>query len=105
MTSNGNLLFQGCWNGDISKSVCGEGEEEKVGNVEKNTNYSVSLSHIKAVTLHLNSNGNPLRVFNWGSCLGFLKRSIFKMLLWLQEGGWVNIIQSFLRTVSELKKK
>ena len=42
MTSNLNGLFQGCWNGDISKSQCGGGEEEKIVN-EVETQISQGL--------------------------------------------------------------
>jgi len=76
MTSNGNIIFQGSWSGDISKSVCGGGEEEKIGSVGK-TDHLGSLSHINADTLHLNSNVNPLRVFSQGKLLRFFKREYF----------------------------
>lgn len=33
MTSNGNILFQGSWNGDISQRQCGGNAEETIGNV------------------------------------------------------------------------
>ena len=76
MTSNGNIIFQGSWNGDISKSVCGGGEEEKIGSVGK-TDRLGSLSHIKAVTFHLKISGNLLRVFKQKKLFGLFKEEYF----------------------------